>query len=39
LDYKLGTTKEWFIGFFDIGSNVGATSDIFALALESGKRE
>ena len=30
-DFKLRTIKSWFVGFFDIGSNVGATSDLMKL--------
>lgn len=35
-DFKLRTRKTWFVGFFDLGANVGATSDMMKLTLDSG---
>lgn len=37
-DYYLMTVKPWFVGFFDLGSNVGATSGLMELTLDSGYR-
>lgn len=38
-NFSLLSAKDWFVGFFDMGRNVGATSEIMTLSLDSGKRE